>query len=124
MRSPRAFLDPKELNETTKAAVAGAIRKAAAELLEQSRSLPAPCSCTPAVRCDRHCRVRIRLRVDDVRGWVAECNGGGRPGRVFGHGDSRVWCLSLSALHEDGAEHIREHRARLLRPGGSDDVAS
>lgn len=91
-----------------------AICKAAQQLLEESRNLPAPCGCTPKVRCDRHCRVKIRLRVDDDgRAWVAECNGGGRNGQVFQHGDSRVWCLSLPSLHKVAAEHVREHRSRL-----------
>jgi len=99
--------------------VSAAIRKVAQQLRENALNIPAPCGCTRQARCDRHCRVKIRLRVDEEgRAWIAECNGGGRSGRVFGHGNSRVWCLSLSALHEDGAEHIREHRARLVGIGG------
>jgi hypothetical protein len=94
-------------------AVNTGIRKAAQQILEQARNFPAPCGCTPKVRCDRHCRVKIRLRVDDDgRAWVGECNGGGRNGHVFGHTDSRVWCLSLPALHKVAAEHIMDHRTR------------
>lgn len=101
-----------EMQRFTEAVNVG-IRKVAQQILDQARNLPAPCGCTPKVRCDRHCRVKIRLRVDDDgRAWIAECNGGGRDDRVFGHRDSRVWCLSLPALHEVAAEHIREHRAR------------
>lgn len=105
-----------EQHEDINAAIRAGSRRAAVKLSEDA--LPAPCVCNPKTRCDRHCRVKIRLRVDDdSRAWVAECDGGGRHDHIFGHGDSRVWCLLLPPLHTLATEHIAAHRARAAGHG-------
>ncbi|WP_026923305.1 hypothetical protein [Glycomyces arizonensis] len=87
------------------------IRRASGLMLEQSKNLPAPCGCAPKTGCDRHCRVKIRQQIDDDgRAWVAECDGSGPGGHIFRHGDGRVWCLNLPALHKAATEHVAEHR--------------
>jgi hypothetical protein len=112
MRSPRAFLDTEELTDTTKTAVAEAMRTAAAELMEKARNSPAPCGCTPKARCDRHCRVRITSRRDEDGDliWDALCNGGlMEPRCAAAHGD-------LDRVHDWSTGHVTYHR-KLSREG-------
>jgi hypothetical protein len=87
-------------------AVNTALRNAARELLEQSRSIPAPCGCAPQVRCDKHCRVKIQRAHDDGGhpGWVARCNGRSN-GMLCTTGS-----ISLPSLHDWATNHIINHR--------------
>lgn len=108
-----ARLAAAELGDVTDAARAG-LRKAAEELLERSRALPAPCGCAPTVRCDRHCRVKIHPTRDlkGRRSWSAECTGVG--GLDYPHESDRMGCGDLWTLHEWATEHVARHRLRAF----------
>jgi hypothetical protein len=99
-----------EQNETQRL-VRDAISKAARELYEKSKAIPAPCGCTPKARCDAHCRVKIRRAYDDggYRGWFAKCNGTSEV----------MFCTAGSAslweLHDWATEHVTKHRQSRFR---------
>jgi len=92
--------------ENFNSVMSAAIRKAARQLRETSLNLAAPCGCTPAVRCDRHCRARITTW-RDVHGhltWEARCNGSRgefQCGAAFG---------DLDRVHDWATAHVIDHR--------------
>jgi hypothetical protein len=107
------------------ATIGAAMRRASAQMIEQTRATPAPCGCAPKIRCDRHCRVKIRYHGSEygVRYWVASCNGADGDERCR-YAYDRMFCGDLRTLQDWAIAHVTEHRsARLVGMGGDSDEA-